>query len=116
MTLTAKTRTTDELIAAGAVDDLSSPFALPRGLKGRLAGWYMGFSDPQHRELAARVPIGTARVLVEIGFGPGQLLAALHRQAPSVHLAGVDPSELMLRKAQRRSPAGDLHLGAASDT
>jgi ubiquinone/menaquinone biosynthesis C-methylase UbiE len=107
-------RSTDRLIAEGHVVGGGSPFALPVGIKGRLAGWYMGFSDAQHRELAEVAPIGNRSRLIEIGFGPGQLLAMLHARSSDLVLAGVDPSELMVRRARRRNSRADLHLGAAA--
>lgn len=105
---------TKGLIADGYVGHHHSPFALPVGLKGRLAGWYMGFADAQHRELADTTPIGNGVRLIEIGFGPGQLLEMLHDRAPGLELAGVDPSEIMVRRARRRNPHADLHLAAAA--
>jgi SAM-dependent methyltransferase len=107
-------QSTNGLVADGYVIGTTNPFALPVGLKGRLAGWYMGRPDAQHRELAAVTPVEGRTQLVEIGFGPGQLLEMCHTRAPGLALAGVDPSELMVRSARRRNPHADLHLGAAA--
>jgi len=114
MTPTTTTPTTDGLIAAGAVGDTPNPFALPRGLTGRLAGWYMGRPDRQHRELARLLPLQPDLRVVEVGFGPGQLLAELAEREPTLRLAGVDPSELMVGAARRRNPNADLRVGAAA--
>ncbi len=105
---------TSGLIAHGHVNGTTNPFALPIGLKGRLAGWYMGRPDAQHRELAAIVPLDGRTRLVEIGFGPGQLLEMFHDRVPQLAMAGVDPSELMVRRARRHNPHADLQLGAAA--
>ena len=107
---------TNRLIADGHVRGGGSPFALPVGLKGRLAGWYMGRPDAQHRELARVAPLERRTRVVEIGFGPGQLLEMFHLRAPGLDLAGVDPSELMVGRARRRCPSAHLHLGAAATT
>jgi ubiquinone/menaquinone biosynthesis C-methylase UbiE len=105
---------TNALIANGHVGAHHNPFALPIGWKGRLAGWYMGFADAQHRELVREIPVEGATRLVEIGFGPGQMLEMIHQRAPRLELAGVEPSELMVKQARRRNPPADLRLGAAS--
>jgi SAM-dependent methyltransferase len=114
MAPTTTAPTTDGLIAAGAIGDTPNPFALPRGLKGRLAGWYMGRPDRQHHELARLVPLQAGVRVIEVGFGPGQLLAALAEREPTLRLAGVDPSELMVGAARRRNPHADLRVGAAA--
>lgn len=111
--------TTDALISAGVAGDLDSPFALPRGWKGRMAGWYMGFPDRQHREFVATVALADGddvhdvHDVLEVGFGPGQVLAMLRRRIPTISLSGVDPSELMVAQAQRRARHAALRLGAA---
>jgi len=105
---------TKGLIADGLVVDHASPFALPIGLKGRLAGWYMGRPDAQHRELADVVPLHPGARLLEIGFGPGQTLQMLRDREPDLALFGVDPSELMVRRARRRNPEADLRIAAAA--
>jgi SAM-dependent methyltransferase len=113
------TRTsTTTLVQAGLVNDTTNPFALPRGLKGRLAGWYMGHLDVQHRELlellAPHLRGDQSNRVLEVGFGPGQVLARIRRQNPSISLLGVDPSEIMVHRARRRVGNADLRLGAAA--
>ena len=102
------------LIADGSVGPPRSPFALPIGLRGRLAGWYMGLPDAQHHELAALIAPAAGSRVVEVGFGPGQLLAMFREQQSDLGLAGVDPSEVMLAMARRRVPGAELHLGTAA--
>jgi SAM-dependent methyltransferase len=106
--------TTAGLIADGLVGPPGSPFALPIGLRGGLAGWYMGLPDAQHRELGRVIAPASGSRVVEIGFGPGQLLAMLREQQSDLVLAGVDPSEVMLAMARRRVVGADLHLGTAA--
>lgn len=91
-----------------------NPFALPIGLKERLAGWYMGLPDAQHWELASKTSVEHNNRLVEVGFGPGQLVEMLHDRVPTLVLAGVDPSEIMVRRARRRNPCADFQVGAAA--
>lgn len=106
--------TTDRLLADGLVTTHGSPFGLPIGFKGRLAGWYMSFPDRQHREIATIVPLPPRSRVLEIGIGPGQLLRMLRRREPSIQGAGVDPSGLMVAAARRRNRGADIHLGAAA--
>jgi ubiquinone/menaquinone biosynthesis C-methylase UbiE len=58
----------------------------------------------QQREIAqwvaGRVPaVGR---LLDVGCGPGGLLAALHREAPGLALHGLDIAEAMVERARRR--------------
>jgi SAM-dependent methyltransferase len=113
-TTTTTATTTKGLIDDGAVRPHCSPFGLPIGVKGRLAGWYMSLPDRQHRELATLIPVEQATSLVEIGFGPGSTMRTLHRRNPAMRLAGVEPSDVMLAAAHTRNPTAALHLGAAA--
>jgi len=74
----------------------------------------MGRADQQHQELVGLIPTTPGTRVVEIGFGPGQILASLRAKEPTVSLAGVDPSELMVAAALRRNPGADLRVGAAA--
>jgi ubiquinone/menaquinone biosynthesis C-methylase UbiE len=47
-----------------------------------------------------------AHRVLEIGFGHGRTLAALARRVPQGLVAGVDPSELMVRRATTRFGSG----------
>jgi SAM-dependent methyltransferase len=112
--LTQRNPSTNGLIAEGHVEAFGNPFALPIGLKGRLAGWYMSLPDAQHRELASKISVESNNRVVEVGFGPGQLLEMLRDRVSTLVFAGVDPSEIMVRRARRRNPRADLQVGAAA--
>jgi ubiquinone/menaquinone biosynthesis C-methylase UbiE len=82
-------------------DDWRSQFAHPRGWPGRLAGWLMARRNAAMNaacvEWLAAEP--DDRVL-EIGFGHGRTIAWLAaRTGPDGFVAGVDPSDTMLRQA-----------------
>ena len=72
----------------------------PSGLFGRFIFWVM-------RHETAAENAGTVQLLdlqpthrvLEIGFGHGRTLATLARLVPDGLVAGVDPSELMVRRA-----------------
>jgi trans-aconitate 2-methyltransferase len=63
---------------------------------------YMTFANERTRpafELAARVRVEKARLVVDLGCGPGNSTAALAQRWPEARLIGVDSSADMLSKA-----------------
>lgn len=79
-----------------------SPFALPKGLLGRLAGWIMARTNMPNNEWAIAVlDVRPDDHVLEIGFGPGTAIQRLAGRARFV--AGVDPSEVMVRQATARN-------------
>ncbi|MEU6783360.1 class I SAM-dependent methyltransferase [Nonomuraea angiospora] len=99
-------------IQSWAYDEpIRSPFALPQGILGRLAGRLMlWLNDPS--ELVTL--IGKQDSVLEAGCGPGGLL----RHIEAERVCGIDPSPEMLRQAARhtRGRAVELRLGTAADT
>ncbi|MGI9004005.1 MAG: class I SAM-dependent methyltransferase [Pseudonocardia sp.] len=96
---------------------ITSPFAHPRGLRGRLAGRFMAVTNGRaSREVAALLPLRAGQTVLEVGYGPGVLLGALLARPERPRLLGVDPSEEMCRLAARRAPGADLRLGDAAAT
>ncbi|MBB3725782.1 class I SAM-dependent methyltransferase [Nonomuraea dietziae] len=93
---------------------ITSPFAQPRGLAGRLAGLFMLLTNEQ-RELVALIDAGEGDHVLEVGYGPGGLVRELAK-GPSARICGVDPSPDMRDLAGRRHRADrrvDLRIGAA---
>ena len=93
------------------------PFALPRGPLGRLTGRMMARSNrAQQREVLELLP-SSGRIL-EVGFGPGVLVELALARSPSLIVAGVDPSPVMVQEAQARNAGAagraDLREGAAA--
>jgi ubiquinone/menaquinone biosynthesis C-methylase UbiE len=107
------------LVKTAGVD--GDQFALPRGFAGRIAGRLMGVANADMERAAIRnlELEGSERVL-EIGFGPGVGIRYLVRRLPWGYVAGVDPSEVMLKQATKRIRrfmrlgSIDLRLGDAS--
>ena len=97
-----------------------SPFALPDGLRGRLAGYLMLRINRQQEVLDVLDVRAGAQVL-EIGYGPGGFIDLLQR-SPADRICGVDPSPQMRDLAARRHCDGivsgriDLRLGTAART
>jgi SAM-dependent methyltransferase len=92
---------------------LAAPFAHPQGVLGRLAARLMlatnGPLGDWAMELLALQP---AERVLEVGFGPGELVRRMIQRVPRLFVAGVDPSELMVAQASARN-AGAIAWGQA---
>jgi SAM-dependent methyltransferase len=96
-------------------------FALPHGALGRLAGRTMAFANAgMNRFTVECMAVTPTDQILEIGFGPGELIERLTRLVPDGLVAGIDPSETMLAQAVARNRAAveagrvDLRLGSIS--
>jgi SAM-dependent methyltransferase len=78
--------------------------AEPRGWAGRAVGSLMARINrgPYRLALAALAPSPLDHVL-EVGFGPGEGIAALARRVPAGRVFGLDASATMLRQAALRN-------------
>ncbi len=56
------------------------------------------------RDLLARVPLGHAAQVVDLGCGPGNSTELLMQRFAGAQIAGIDNSEAMLESARRRLP------------
>jgi trans-aconitate 2-methyltransferase len=71
---------------------------------------YLQFSNERTRpavELLARVPLKDARVVVDLGCGPGNSTRLLIERWPHARVIGVDSSSEMLERAREDLPAGE---------
>lgn len=69
---------------------------------------YMKFEQERMRaarDLLARVPLDAARIVYDLGCGPGNSAELLAGRFAGARITGVDTSELMLEHAQTRAPA-----------
>lgn len=92
------------------------------GMLGRLAAPVMALlnSDSERDAVTHLAPAPDDDVVV-IGFGPGLGLGLLTKVITAGHIAGIDPSQVMLDHARRRNQAAcrsgliDLRRGRADD-
>src|SRR5579863_2062307 len=79
---------------------------------------YLRYGDERTRaarDLLARVPIDTARLIYDLGCGPANSTALLVERFPSAEIIGIDGSDDMLAEARVALPAikfekGDLRV------
>lgn len=111
-----------QTIHAWSIDrPIRSPFALPRGLLGRLAGRFMLWTNDQ-REIFDLLAVQPGDRVLEVGYGPGGLIRQLAERSRAAFICGVDPSHTMQRDAARLNRHAiaarrvELHLGSAEAT
>ncbi len=106
----------------GLWERLGQQLAEPRGAAGRLIGRLMVSLNriPNRLAVAALSPQAGQEIL-EVGFGPGDGLAAVLRAAPGCRLSGIDHSSAMASLAHRRNRRifrgnqPDLRTGSVAD-
>jgi SAM-dependent methyltransferase len=101
---------------------LNSPFAHPRGLRGRLAGRFMVWTIKTD-EVADLVAARSGERVLEVGYGGGELVRVLTGKIGNDGVVcGADPSadmcDLATRRNRRAVVAGkaDLRVGTAAAT
>jgi ubiquinone/menaquinone biosynthesis C-methylase UbiE len=100
---------------------LAAPFAHPKGLLGRLAARAMLATNGPLSDWALELlALDPADRVLEIGFGPGELVRQMAERVGRGQVVGVDSSELMVRQATQRNAARvqsgqvSLTMGSAS--
>lgn len=74
----------------------------PSGWLGEIVARVMAFeTEPANRVAVQELAVRSGEAVLEIGCGHGRTLARLAK-SPCAHLAGVDPSEVMVRLARKR--------------
>lgn len=101
---------------------LQNPFAVPRGPLGHVAGWVLASgNDAAQYQVAHHLPVRAGERVLEIGYGPGRLVRTLLESTSAAVVAGVEPSDVMLRHAQRTNhryvgcERMDLRIGDVAD-
>ncbi len=88
----------------------------PQGMMGRLFGMVMErMNSADYTHAIELMAPAAGQTVLEIGFGTGKLLSLLATRDPGLTLAGVDPADTMLARAQKQAGLGqaDLRLGTA---
>src|ERR1700722_16994830 len=83
---------------------------------------YLKFSNERTRpafDLLAQVPLATAKRVVDLGCGTGNMTVILKQRFPAADVMGVDGAETMLAKARAAAPdcrfeQGDFNTWAAA--
>ncbi|MGU3494752.1 trans-aconitate 2-methyltransferase [Xanthobacteraceae bacterium A53D] len=86
-----------------------------------MADWnaqlYLTFEDERTRparDLVARIPLASARHVVDLGCGPGNSTELLAARFPDAEVTGIDTSPDMLAAARRRMPETRFITGDAA--
>lgn len=77
---------------------------------------YLAFAEQRARpfiDLLSRVPASEARLVVDLGCGPGQLSAVLRDRWPTAHIHGVDASPEMVARAEADNADADVSYECA---
>ncbi len=99
-----------------------SQFRLPRGLLGQVAGRLMAIvNEPLNRMTVDLLEVRPEDHVLEIGFAHGKAIEMIAGLASEGLVAGVDPSETMIKLGSRtnerfiQSGRVELKLGSISD-
>ena len=87
-------------------------FGRPEGLLGRLGGIILARGNRKFaEETVAFLKVEASERVLEIGFGPGVGIELITGAAPEGTVAGIDPSEEMVKQAAARNAAA-IRTGA----
>lgn len=73
---------------------------------------YLRYGDERTRaarDLLAQVPVGDARLVYDLGCGPGNSTELLVQRFPGAKVVGIDGSDEMLARARTSLPEIDFH-------
>lgn len=88
---------------------VTSPFAHPAGIRGRLAGRFMLWTNKQD-DVLDLLDVRPGHQVLEVGYGPGALVRLLAARTTAAAIRGVDPSPDM-REAAARTNRAAVHAG-----
>jgi ubiquinone/menaquinone biosynthesis C-methylase UbiE len=86
---------------------LAEQFRSPKGLLGVLFGRFMAWQNKNlNWKTIVELKISDKDVILEIGFGTGAAIHAIHSHFPSCKICGIDPSEAMVKEGIALNKAG----------
>lgn len=100
---------------------ITSPFAVPSGRLGRLAGRFMLWTNEQD-DMLTTLDIRPGDRVLEVGYGPGGLIRLLADRTQAARIQGVDPSPVMRdtaighNRVAVRAGRVELRLGTVEQT
>jgi ubiquinone/menaquinone biosynthesis C-methylase UbiE len=107
-----------EVLHMGIFKKFEGQFGKPQGLLGRIAGKLMELKGTEKIEWTiSLLDIRKDDKILEIGYGPGVAIELLSKLTPNGYIVGIDHSELIFTRAQKRNWAAikegrvDLRLG-----
>ncbi len=78
---------------------ITSQFGFPRGFLGNVVGFIMALENRERNKWAVEIMnIRENERVLEIGFGPGVALAEIAKKVKDGFIAGIDPSDVMLKQ------------------
>ena len=81
-------------------------FGCPRGALGRLGGIIMARTNEACGAWVTELlEVGPNHSVLEVGFGPGVIIQRLSKLTSAGHIAGIDPSQEMMKQARARNAA-----------
>jgi ubiquinone/menaquinone biosynthesis C-methylase UbiE len=96
-------------------------FGCPRGIWGAIGGWLMArMSVKLNAWAVSKLDVQPDDHVLEIGFGPGVAVQEIAEQASGGLVAGIDPSDVMVRQASKRNASAikagrvELHQGSVA--
>jgi SAM-dependent methyltransferase len=94
----------DKRLMSLAQSMLLRTFGRPQGVLGRLGGLVMARMNPECGAWVANLlEVEPSDRVLEVGFGPGVIIQRLSNLASTGHVAGIDPSRVMVEQARARN-------------
>lgn len=84
----------------------NNQFSKPRGIKGRVAGWFMAVGSGNKKRIQwaiSQMQPQPSDTVLEIGFGPGISIRTMSKKLASGYIYGIDESMAMIESAGRRN-------------
>ena len=78
-------------------------FHLPQGPLGHVVGWMLAAKGERAAPLVAAAALKPDERVLDVGCGPGMAVALAAIEVGDGHVTGIDPSDVMVSQARRRT-------------